>query len=412
MSENWAERQRRTNHLVRVVADYLFKQRVVSPGQLYALCKLTWITSSYEGPESAYITSTKKPALGEIFQQDYSAETIDQVAADASTIVGSLSIKNLILSDTGFTNFYKAYRNTAREWIRRNFTLVLPLFKRAYGLGTDDEGLALVRSIKQLPGIPKANHEQQLMKPEYLLTPAFFALDRRLRFPLINGNEGVKNLLARLKVAEAPLDEKYQKMIGLYGKGGIGDAADLDQVGGDLPDFIEIDGTNPTKKLLERKPTDGRELPLKDDQDIESLQSELTVPFRRIHNQLTNKLRTCLFEYTLLEGSSKAAMFDVLIKNFDGSGNDLLVEAKSSVEVAHIRMAIGQLYSYWFHINGETEPHMAILLPGEPDDETKQLLQWLKVGLLWFSDDKLTTCSDWLAVLVSEARSRIQPCSS
>src|ERR1022692_798586 len=122
------------------------------------------------------------------------------------------------------------------------------------------------------------------MRPEYLLTPAFFALDRRLRFPLINGNEGVKNLLARLKVANAPLDEQYQSMIGLYGKGAIVDAADLDQAGRDLPDFIAIDGKKPTKKLLEEQPTQGSELPLKDEGDIRSLQKERAVFSRRIHN--------------------------------------------------------------------------------------------------------------------------------
>lgn len=237
------------------------------------------------------------------------------------------------------------------------------------------------------------------MKPEYLLTPAFFSLDGRLRFPLINGNEGVRNLLARLKVTSAPLDVQYQNMISLYGKGGIADAADLDQAGRDLPDFISIDGKKPTKKLLEHKPTQGSELPLKDERDIESLQKERTVVNRRIHNRLTNKLKTCLSGHTLLEGSSRAGMFDVLVKDFDRKGADLLVEVKSSVERAHIRMAVGQLFDYWFNINGNVDPRVAILLPTAPDDTTTKLLKWLEIGLLWFSDEKLTTCSDWLRVL-------------
>jgi hypothetical protein len=348
MSENAAKRQRRTNQLVRVAADYLFGQKNVSPDQIYGLCKLTWITDSYEGPDAAYVRSTKKPALGEIFKQDYSEMSIVQVAADVARTVGSPGIGQVVVSDTGFTNFYKAYRNTARPWIRDNFDTVLPLFRGAYKLATDTQGLKLIRKIKQLPGIPKANHKEQLMKPEYLLTPVFFSLDERLRFPLINGNEGVKNLLARLKVTGAPLDEQYQSMISLYGKGGIVDAADLDQAGRDLPDFITIDGKKSTKKLLEQKPTEGSKLPLKDEHDIESLQKECTVTSRRIHNRLTNQLRTSLSDYTLLEGSSKSAMFDVLVKDFDGKGNDLLVEVKSAVETAQVRMAVGQLFDYWF----------------------------------------------------------------
>ena len=400
MSENWAKRERRTNQLARAAANYLFNQRTQSSNQLYGLCKLTWITNSYEGPQAAYIESTKKPALGEIFERDYLAASMDEVAADISTIVASPAIKPLILSETGFTNFYKAYRNTAREWIDDNLDSVLPLLKSAYRLGTDTQGLKLIRKIQQFPGIPKANHEKQLMRPEYLLTPALFALDPRLRFPLINGNEGVKNLLGRLKVADAPLDDQYQSMIGLYGKGGIVDAADLDQAGRDLPDFIAINGKRPTKKLLEEKPVQGSELPLKDESDIQSLQRERTVVNRRIHNKLTNKLKTCLSDYTLLEGASKPAMFDVLVKDFDRKGADLLIEVKSSVEAAHIRMAIGQLFDYWFRINGNAEPRMAILVPSTPDDATKKLLQWLEIGLLWFSGEKLTSCSNWLADLV------------
>jgi hypothetical protein len=396
MSEKTAKRQRRTNQLARAAADHLFKNRELSPGQLYGLCKLTWITDSYEGLDAAYVKSTKTPALGEIFKRDYSEASIDEVAIDAAAIVGSPAIKHLILSDTGFTNFYKAYRNTARTWIEDNYDLVLPLFRSASKLETDTQGLKLIRKIKGLPGIPKANHHEQLMKPEYLLTPAFFSLDGRLRFPLINGNEGVKNLLARLKVTRAPLDEQYQKMIGLYGIGGIADAADLDQAGRDLPDFIAIDGRKPTKKLLERKPTEGSELPLKDESDIQSLQKARTVINRRIHNQLTNKLKTYLSGYTLLEGSSKAAMFDVLVKDFDHKGADLLVEVKSSDEMANIRMAVGQLFDYWFSVIGRAKPRVAVLLPSMPDDDTKTFLEWLRIGLLWFSDEKLATCSDWL----------------
>ena len=106
-------------------------------------------------------------------------------------------------------------------------------------------------------------------------------------------------------------------------------------------------------------------------------------------------------DYTLLEGSSKAAMFDVLVKNFDSKGADLLVEVKSSIEAAHIRMAVGQLFDYWFYINGNTDPRVAILLPSTPDDATKKLLQWLEIGLMWFSGERLATCSDWLTDLVS-----------
>ena len=401
MSEKSAKRKRRTNRLVREAATHLFKQGTPLPEQLYGLCKLTWITTSNTG--AAYVRSTKMPALENIFGRSYSKATISEVAEDVVSLTHSQEMKSLIVSDTGFTNFYEAYRNSARKWIEDNFKSVLPLFRTAYNLTSDEEGLKLARKIMHLPGIPKANHETNLMQPEYLLTPVFFALDPRLRFPLINGNGGVTKLLKKLKVYNAPLDVQYQQMISLYGKGGIADAADLDEAGGDLPDFVGIGGNDPTKQFLKEKKIEGNKLPLKDESDIKILQKELAVKSRRIHNKLTNKLMNCLSEYKLLEGSSKAAMFDVLVKNFDGKGADLLVEVKSSVEAPQIRMAVGQVFDYWFRMKSRADPCVAILLPGEPDDSTRQLLEWLKIGLMWFSKEKLTTCSDWLTCLADNS---------
>jgi hypothetical protein len=406
MSENWAKRQRRTNQLVRISANYLFHQRSVSPEQIYGLCKLTWITNSYLDENAAYIRSTKIPALGNVFDRDYSRYTLEEVASDVSVILKVGGAIELVRSHTGFTNFYKAYRNTAKEWIAENFEAILPLFKSAYGLETDKQGLKLVREIEKLPGLPKANHNQVLMHPEYLLTPAFFALDKRIRFPLINGNDGVKKLLSFLGVDNAPLTEQYQSMIKLFGKGGIVDAADLDQPGRYLSDFVDIPGVAPTKQFLQKKSVAENVLPVKDESDIESLQQARTVVSRRLHNGLTNKFKNYLFDYTLLEGCDKAAQFDVMVKNYNGSRCDLLVEAKSSIEVAHVRMAVGQLYSYWFHLKNGMEksldPHLAVLLPCEPDDEIKGLLDWLKIGVLWFTGDALETCSVWLEGLIIE----------
>jgi hypothetical protein len=402
MSESWAARQRRTNRLVRAIADYLFAQSSVSPDQIYGLCKLTWITNSYAGDHAAYIRSTKIPALGDVFGRDYSDSTLREVAANVSTILRSTAAADLVLSHTGFTNFYQAYRNTAREWITENFASLLPLFKAACHLETDEQGLQLIRKIERLPRVPKANHEEQLMRPEYLLTPAFFALDPRMRFPLINGNEGVKTLLAALNVTNAPLTSQYQSMIGLYGRGGITGAADLDQVGHDLPDFIEISGASPTKQLLQERPTEGSELPLKDESDIESLQQARLIVNKRLHNKLTNKLKHRLSDYTLLEGCNKAAQFDTLVENYNGNGDDLLIEVKSLTEAAYVRMAIGQLFAYWFRLRGDVKPHLAILLPSEPDAELKRLLEWLDIGILWFSGDALETCSHWLDNLAGD----------
>ena len=114
---------------------------------------------------------------------------------------------------------------------------------------------------------------------------------------------------------------------------------------------------------------------------------------------MTNTLRKQWAKYTLIEGSSKAALFDVLIQNFDKQKNELMVEVKSSIEPAHVRMAIGQLCDYWFTTNGESERKVAIVLPQSPYPETHDLLRWLGIGLLWFEGGALRTDDEWLTQL-------------
>lgn len=107
------------------------------------------------------------------------------------------------------------------------------------------------------------------------------------------------------------------------------------------------------------------------------------------HNKMTNRLIELLPDTE--QGCTSNAMFDALLKNYDTRGNDLLVEVKSSAEISHIRMAIGQLYSYWHTAFGESRPHLAVLLPDKPDAEIVNLLQWLNIGVLWVGKNGLLT---------------------
>lgn len=397
MSVDWAERQRHTNRLARRLADYLFAQSKITARQLYGLSKLSWITDSYEGDVAAYISSTKIPALGDVLETNFSNKPLDQVAKEISKQLGDVTLNALVIEHSGFTNFYKAYRNSVFFWVEENLSTLIPLYKAAYNSNNEKARLKIIKAIAKLPGIPKANHPKHLMKPEYYLTPAFFMLDPEIRFPLINGNEWVQNLLNALNVSDSDLISQYKAMVALYGKGGIVDAADLDQVGRDLPDFLTTNERNATKKLLEKKKTDtDGKLPLKDEADVEAIKRAGTVTQRRIHNQLTNKLRSSLTKFTLLEGRSDECMFDVLVKKYDGGGNDLLIEVKSSIESPHIRMAVGQLFNYWFTLKEHDEPHLAMLLPERPSQEVEKFLKWVDVGLIWLENDRLCTGDKWL----------------
>jgi len=403
MSELWATRQRNTNRMVRLVAPFVLKSRRATADQIYGLCKLTWITDNPLPADAPYIRSTKIPALGEVFKEDFSGLTLSEVATRVSEILGNLDAVEVIQQHTGFTNFYKAYRNAAREWVKQNLLRLVPLFRDALNLSTDEDGRDLVENITRLEGISKPNNQDTKMRPEYILTPAFFALDSRLRFPMINGNQGVQRLLRAIGAAKAPLPTQYSRMIELYGKGGITDAADLDQAGQDLPDFITTPGFNPTKQLLGVQPTTGDDLPLKDESDVESVQSAKTVTNRRLHNSLTNKLRTAPSSFVLYEGRNKDAMFDAMVKNYNFEKDDLLIEVKSSTDIAHVRMAVGQLYSYSYRLNPDHEAHFAVLLPQRPGKDVSELLEWLDIGLLWFSGDDLCSSNKWLSSIAKDA---------
>jgi hypothetical protein len=336
-----------------------------------------------------------KSRLGQIFGRDFSTTTPTKVAGITAELAETQAIVPLVKSHTGFTHFYRPYRTTARQWIADNFDALLPLFQDAFKLDNDNDGVQIANAIAKLPGIPKAGTTGSLMHPEFLLTPVFFALDSRVRFPIINGNRKVTALLKKLGAGNASLPQRYRRMVAQYGNGGIEDAADLDQVGEDLASFVPVLGRKPTRQLLARKPTDGaQELPLKDEADIQRLQQALRITARRLHNKLTNALREKLKRFTLYEGTNDA-LFDILVRQFDDA-NDLLIEAKSSVEIPDTRMAIGQLFDYWFGEKGPCEPQVAVLFPAHPPDGTLRLLDWLKIGALWFEEDRLVTSTEWL----------------
>jgi hypothetical protein len=61
-----------------------------------------------------------------------------------------------------------------------------------------------------------------------------------------------------------------------------------------------------------------------------------------------------------------------------------LIEAKSSAEREHIRMAVGQLLDYAFQGKKKfRNPNMGILLPKKPDPDSVGWLRPLKISLIW-----------------------------
>lgn len=68
--DEWGNRELRTNKLVRLCAGYLLKRKITAQN-IHGLCKLAWITSSYDPKNGSYIKSTKLPALSDVFEEDF-----------------------------------------------------------------------------------------------------------------------------------------------------------------------------------------------------------------------------------------------------------------------------------------------------------------------------------------------------
>lgn len=385
------------------MGQYVLNKRAPTADHLYALSKLSWITDSHSKPDAAYITSTKIPALGELLGRRYGSKVaLESVAQDVSKAIGSGQVATLVLEHTGFTNFYKAFRNSVREWMHLYHEKLLPLYRASLNAVTDQDRLKLISAIEKLPGIPKANHPRQTMRPEYFLTPVFFMLDPQVKFPIINGNKGVSALLKRLDVKDGNLAEKYNVMVMLYGQGGIKDAADLDQLGGDLPDFLDSPKGKATKRFLRSGGDNERDLVLKDEADYLAVKEATTMAHRRIHNKLTNMLCEALEQRLIIIEGINGCRFDAMVKGYSGD-DDLLIEVKSSTALPHLRMAVGQLLHYWFQQHpANKDHHLAVLMPEQPSIAAIEFLDWMEIGALWFEGTKLKTCTPWLDCLVEK----------
>ena len=75
MAEYWARRQRNTNKLVRACAKIALIDRV-TPEKLHALCRLTWITKSFQDENASYIRTVKIPALIDLLNPESKSPTL------------------------------------------------------------------------------------------------------------------------------------------------------------------------------------------------------------------------------------------------------------------------------------------------------------------------------------------------
>jgi len=343
----------------------------------------------------------------DIFGADISSSSLADVARHIAT--HEQVKRTWITANSGFSNFYNAYRNTSAAWVKQHRSRIEHLVRAARKLKTDEEAQALAGRIEKMPGIPKANHDQPTLPANALLTPLLFALDPRTRFPVINGRKPIRQFIKARGLQDSPLSMQHHALVSLIGQNDWKDAADVDAAMSNAADVVVV--TRPGQpatlvqcsKPLQHQPTSGKTLSVKDDADQTAIaKSSRNIVKRRLHNRMTNRFHE-LFgtQHDCKEGASKLALYDIMVmdclKGKQGS-ESLLIEVKSSSEEPHVRMAIGQLFAYAYRL-GLDAYKSAVLLPAEPATHLQELLHHLDIGCIWYCDPNLvtlTTSTPWL----------------
>jgi len=382
------ECKRRTNRLVHELTTYLIREKGrLSPERVFLLCQLTW------WGEGKATERNKIRILRELLELDSTAAPIEEVAKMVAKKIGKKAVYDDVVGSTGFTKFYNAYRASSAEWIRQNSRRVTPLIVRAVSLRSDKQAKQIIADLEKLPRIPgvgRASH--RMLKAENLLTPLFFALDPRLRFPIMNGAKQINRYFNDRGVRSSSSVEKYQVLVDLYRSQKVEDAAHLDCLlrsseAGDRSKLNKAFRVSGDKNAEAGE----RRLTQKDSEDYEILRKAGTIKATRRHNMLTNAFLKAYQDRFELDEGGRGNMFDIVVRNFDKKNSDLLIEVKSSVTMAEVRMAIGQLFCYAFNFKQSgkkprrVEPYLAVLLPERPHQTVMNLLAWCEIGLIWMN---------------------------
>ena len=387
----WAVRESRTHRLIRGITEKLITQNRLTPEAITGLCYLTWITKgSGKDYGHGYIKKCKLPGLQLILGTNDSLDLTNSAKRLRDELGIDHDIVDLIQEETGFTNYYTAFRPQVISWIKKNINIIEDIVRKGFVLTSDVEGREIITVVENLDRIPLLRGNRT-GDPAKVLTPLLFCLDPRQRFPVINN--GIKSILRYLGVENLSLSEKYSKLMTLYERDDIQNAIDIDRMG----ELDEDDMDDESEKMYSLRTAD-RLYELKDEEDVSVIGQAQGKEYKRIHNELTNAFSKLLPpQLMLFEGTEKSILFDLLIESYHNE-RDLLIEAKGSMQIAEIRLAIGQLIDYRRRryepgVSGIDMVDLAILLPEKPDDDISELLGLVGIHILWLEANRIR-CSD------------------
>lgn len=378
----WYETEIFTAILIRAVAAELTLSDL-SAKDLWYLFQLTWITTSEDGDIKKHWKRLKVPALDHLFKTSgVLADTLDKTLASMAL---PSQVAVAAARQTGFVNAYRAYRNSLMGWCAKNRSSLCAALTTAYGLGPNDaERFALASTIAKFPPVPTPN-KLRTMAAGNLLTPLIACLDPQKRFPIVNGEKGVRTKLNKLGLASHGLEDQVQGFIGLIGKFGIVDAFALDTAGED-----QIDRIAARQKKSPAKSSIGLSAPLHelDEDERKATQNAGEITYRNRHNKMTTRLMRLFPHLELRAGNSPDCRYDALVINYDGKGRDLLIEAKPDPDRGSIRVAMGQLLDYCRFVPHPAATDLAILTITAPTASYIDLMHDHQITTLWFNDEK------------------------
>jgi hypothetical protein len=336
----------------------------------------------------------KIPALATLFKLK-----TDQLASDKLHLsLEKMNLPQPVMAaagkETGFVHPYQAYWNSLRDWCVHNVETLRSILEEASSLGADDQDrLQLVERIAGLGRVPTPNKKRTKAAYDFI-SPLVACVDQKIRFPMINGQKGVKQRLAMLGLANRSLREQANGIIGLIGLIGLRDAFAVDTMTDDeMKKLIKLRDLSKPRIVTYFDGAKATPLPSFDDAERVAIQQSATITYRNRHNVMTNSLRKLFPAFTLEQGADPNCRYDVLIKNYDKSGRDLLIEAKPDHDKGSIRIAIGQLLDYRRFLPNQAATDLAILTISRPTDSHIELMLDLQITVLWFGDEGCSVLS-------------------
>jgi hypothetical protein len=209
-----------------------------------------------------------------------------------------------------------------------------------------------------------------------------------------------------MRLADIRLEQQMAGLTGLIGQFGIEDAFMIDVCADEIIREFEL------KPGLQSQPSLnlGVTLPYFDDAERVAIIRSGERWYRARHNTMTDNLRSILGSFTLTQGNQANCRYDVLIRNYDGTGRDLLIEAKPDSDRGSVRLAVGQLLDYRRFLPGRGGTDLAFLTIRSPEPEYIELLQDLSITAVWFVDESCSTLNGtgkaWSAISKTQSATK------